>query len=101
LKLNLRTSECFQNLSWVIIWSFSNKGFSFFSFGGKASNAGADAPNSLPYSVKDDVFAHTKLLGPGEKGVIKFIAPSVLGAYQFLCSFPGHYAIMRGIMSVK
>ena len=77
------------------------KGISSISFGGKAASAGANATNALPDSVKNDVLAYTKLLGPGEKDVIKFTAPSEPGAYQFLCSFPGHYAIMRGIMTVK
>tara|TARA_B100000579_G_scaffold397138_1_gene376473 strand:- start:773 stop:1222 length:450 start_codon:yes stop_codon:yes gene_type:complete len=77
------------------------KGISSISFGGKAASAGANATNALPDSVKEDVLAYTKLLGPGEKDIIKFTAPSEPGAYQFLCSFPGHYAIMRGIMTVK
>ena len=77
------------------------KGISAIAFGGKAASSGANATNALPDSVKSDVFAYTKLLGPGEKAVLKFKAPLQSGVHQFLCSFPGHYAIMRGIMTVK
>ena len=47
-----------------------------------------------------DVIAATKLLGPGESETISFTAPEP-GDYQFVCSFPGHFAMMRGIMVVK
>jgi len=42
-----------------------------------------------------------KLLGPGESEKLTFTAPKQEGLYQFLCSFPGHYAIMRGVMVVE
>lgn len=77
------------------------KGISAIAFGGKAANAGANAINALPESVLSDVLISSKLLGPGESEVFRFKAPSEPGVHQFLCSFPGHYAIMRGIMIVK
>jgi azurin len=40
-------------------------------------------------------------LGPGEVEVIKFKAPAKPGIHQFVCTFPGHYAMMRGVMVVK
>ena len=76
-------------------------GISAIAFGGNAAKAGANANNALPDSVLSDVLISSKLLGPGESEVIKFKAPSEPGVHQFLCSFPGHYAIMRGIMIVK
>ena len=42
-----------------------------------------------------DVLASTDLLGPGETGEARFIAPAP-STYQFLCSFPGHGATMFG-----
>lgn len=77
------------------------KGVSALSFGNKALKAGASATNALPDSVKGDVLAHSKLLGPGESEVLKFKAPVESGMYQFVCTFPGHYAMMRGVMVVK
>ncbi len=77
------------------------KGVSAIAFGGKALRAGANSTNALPESVKEDVIAYTQLLGPGEVELVKFTAPSKPGLHQFVCTFPGHYSMMRGIMVVK
>lgn len=77
------------------------EGVSALAFGSKVLQAGGNATNALPESVKDEVLAHTKLLGPGESETITFDAPEKPGFYQFVCTFPGHYAMMRGIMTVK
>jgi azurin len=62
--------------------------------------AGANANNALPESVKDDTIAATKLLGPDETETISFTAPEA-GDYEYVCTFPGHFALMRGTMKVK
>jgi azurin len=49
---------------------------------------------------KKEVIAHTKMLGGGESDEITFTAPAP-GEYPFICSFPGHFAIMQGVMTVK
>ena len=77
------------------------EGVSAIAFGGKALQAGANATNALPDSVKSDVIAHSQLLGPGEIEIVKFKAPTNPGIHQFVCTFPGHYAMMRGVMVVK
>ena len=41
------------------------------------------------------VIANTRLLGPGETGEVRFMAPKP-GQYQFLCTFPGHNSTMFG-----
>jgi len=52
--------------------------------------------------LKSKVIAHTKLLGPAENETISFAAPRTPGAYHYICSFPGHYAIgMKGVLTVK
>ena len=56
-------------------------------------------PTSAPF--KDQIIAHTKILGPGESESIEFTAPAEAGEYPFLCTFPGHFAVMNGIMTVK
>ena len=76
------------------------KGISSLKFGQKAMAMGANATNPLPEGSMSDVIAATKLLGPGETETITFTAPDP-GDYQFVCSFPGHFAAMRGIMVVK
>ncbi len=49
----------------------------------------------------DDVLFHTNLLEPGSSDVIYFVAPDEPGDYQFVCTFPGHAASMRGVLRVK
>ena len=76
------------------------KGISSLKFGHKVMSLGASATNALPEGSMEDVIAATKLLGPGENEILTFTAPEP-GDYQFVCSFPGHFAMMRGIMVVK
>ena len=76
------------------------KGISAVAFGQKAMGAGANATNALPDSVKGDTIAATKLLGPDETETISFTAPET-GDYEYVCTFPGHFALMRGTMKVK
>tara|TARA_B100000809_G_scaffold88156_1_gene86535 strand:+ start:187 stop:696 length:510 start_codon:yes stop_codon:yes gene_type:complete len=53
----------------------------------------------IPTNSKD-VIAHTKLIGNGETTTIEFDAPEK-GTYEFLCSFPGHYGMMKGKFIVE
>lgn len=54
--------------------------------------------NYVPLSSK--VLFHTALLEPGTSETIYFIAPSQPGEYMFVCTFPGHASVMRGIIKV-
>lgn len=47
-----------------------------------------------------DVLFHTRLLGPTEKETIYFTAPTQPGDYQYVCTYPGHYLLMRGVLRV-
>lgn len=47
-----------------------------------------------------DVLFHTRLLGPAEKETIYFTAPAQPGTYQYVCTYPGHYLLMRGVLKV-
>jgi azurin len=47
-----------------------------------------------------DILAHTKLLQPGTSETIEFIVPTA-GEYPYFCTFPGHVAIMNGILTAK
>jgi len=49
---------------------------------------------------KKQMVAYTKMLGGGESDEITFTAPAA-GEYPFICTFPGHFAIMQGVMTVK
>jgi azurin len=56
----------------------------------------------IPQDVesKKEIVTYTKMLGGGESDEITFTAPAP-GDYPFICSFPGHFAIMQGVMTVK
>jgi azurin len=58
------------------------------------------APEYFPKTKKDDVIAATKLLGPDETDTVIFTAPAA-GVYDYVCTFPGHFALMKGKMTVK
>ena len=55
--------------------------------------------NYVPNSPK--VLFYTKLLQPGEVESIYFVAPSKPGEYSFVCTYPGHASVMRGILKVN
>jgi azurin len=48
-----------------------------------------------------DVLVHTRILDPGKKTTIYFTAPKEPGRYPYLCSFPGHSQLMRGVLVVE
>jgi azurin len=47
-----------------------------------------------------EVLYHTILLRPQETDTIYFVAPDKPGNYTFICSYPGHYVLMRGVLKV-
>jgi azurin len=62
----------------------------------------ARATDFIPPDKKDSIIANTALAGPGETVEVTFKVPAKAGNYNFLCSFPGHYAMgMRGKLLVK
>lgn len=54
--------------------------------------------NYVPNSSK--VLFHTALLQPETSESIYFVAPTTPGEYTFVCTFPGHASVMRGIIKV-
>lgn len=73
------------------------QGTDIASFAGKAM--AAKATEYVPEG-STDVIAYTKMIGGGESTTITFDAPAK-GTYDFICSFPGHYAIMKGKFIVE
>ena len=58
----------------------------------------AMAKNFTPESP--DILAKMKLVQPGQSETIEFTAPAGVGDYPFLCTFPGHWLLMRGVLKV-
>lgn len=65
--------------------------------GGRAMNA-----KDTEYIPAGDtaILFHTRLLGPGESDTLTFTAPPA-GKYPYMCTFPGHFAVMNGVMTSK
>jgi azurin len=64
-----------------------------------ASEAAAARDNDYIPEGTTAVIAYTKMLGGGETTIIEFTAPAA-GTYDYICSFPGHYGIMKGKLIV-
>lgn len=47
------------------------------------------------------VLGATKMLNPGEKGTIQLKVPDKPGDYPFICTFPGHWRMMQGVLKVS
>ena len=85
---------CFNNGSrvnqhnWVIVQAETKD-----DVARRGLEAGPD--NEYVQPEDPDVIAHTKLVDPGGKGVVRFTAPEP-GSYQFVCTLPGHNFAMFG-----
>ena len=62
------------------------------------SEPDAAARQYIPKSA--DVLAYTDIVPPGGKFTVSFRAPGRPGRYPFLCTFPGHWMVMNGVLIV-
>ncbi|MFK8114034.1 MAG: PVC-type heme-binding CxxCH protein [Rubripirellula sp.] len=75
---------------------------------GMAANAMARDPkfaNSdfIPREKRKLILQATKMIGPTRKSrvqVLRFKAPTTPGIYPYVCTFPGHWVVMKGVMVV-
>ncbi len=82
-------------------WVLLHKDVKLPEFAMKAMKAADTDYVPTDEATKKEVITHTKLLGGGETDTITFTAPEEAGDYPFLCTFPGHFAVMQGIFTVK
>jgi len=71
---------------------------------GKAANAIAADPKGAEMSYVPripQVLFSTRLINPQETITLTFVAPEKPGEYPFVCTFPGHWSVMNGVMKVK
>jgi len=73
------------------------QGTDISEFAAKAVSAG---PDNEYIPDGDFVLASTRLIGGGEQVTITFDAPEK-GVYDFICSFPGHFGMMKGKFIVE
>ena len=62
---------------------------------GLAAVQAGEAAGYIPES--DAILFYTAIAKPGEKTEIEFTAPDP-GDYPYVCTFPGHFALMKGVM---
>ena len=74
------------------------KGVDLPTFAEKAMEA---ADNQYIPKGSKDIIAYTDLIGGGETTSVSFEAPTEAGTYEYICSFPGHYAMMKGSLIVE
>lgn len=75
---------------------------------GMAANAMAKDPKNasgdfIPPSKKHLVIEASPMIGPTRNSrvhVLRFNAPEEPGVYPFVCTFPGHWVMMKGVMAV-
>jgi len=93
LQHNGKINKSTMGHNWVLL----KQGVTVKDFANKAAS---EVERDYIPADTSDIIVHTKLLGGGEKDVIQFAAPAK-GEYNFLCSFSGHAAVMRGKFIVK
>lgn len=52
----------------------------------------------VPDSAK--IIGHSKTLSVGQSESFEFTVPDALGEYDYICTYPGHWQLMRGVMHV-
>lgn len=66
----------------------------------KVALAGMEKAPDAGYVVpSDDVLAYTPLAAPQKSVEVTFTAPAP-GDYPYICTFPGHYVVMKGVLTV-
>ncbi|HPH18163.1 MAG TPA: plastocyanin/azurin family copper-binding protein [Haliscomenobacter sp.] len=94
VKLVFNNNDDMQHNLVVTMPGMANK------IGEKGMALGLKGPEMHYVPNLGDVIAHSKILEPGTTETIYFTAPSKPGDYQFVCTYPGHYLVMQGILKV-
>jgi azurin len=72
--------------------------------GTEASVAAAGLKLGEPAGYLDmrdhDIIARVPMAKPGESSEETFTAPEQAGDYPYICSVPGHYMMMKGVLTV-
>lgn len=71
---------------------------------GLAADKLAESPGGLKQQYIPDipeVLYATPLVNPDQKFSLKFRVPDIPGKYPYICSYPGHWRIMKGVLIVE
>jgi azurin len=64
-----------------------------------AADGLAKGPGAGYLAPGPEVLAYTPLTQPGKTSEVTFTAPAP-GTYPYICTFPGHYMMMKGVLTV-
>lgn len=95
VKLVFKNVDDMQHNLLIVEPSFADE------VGKLALNLGLDGAKMNYVPVSKRVLFHTGLLQPRSEEAIYFIVPSKEGKYEYVCTYPGHYLYMRGVMNVR
>lgn len=96
IQITLRNPDFMQHNFVLIKPNTSNKV-------GAAADQLVRDPNGAKMSYvpkMTEVIAATPLLNPGGKYTLIIKLPAVAGDYPYICTFPGHWRIMKGLLRV-
>jgi azurin len=95
MTVNFKNNSASQQHNWVLVSGGDDVASAVANAG---LTAGPEA-NYLP-ADKAQVVASTPLANGGETTTASFTAPAA-GTYQFICTVPGHYPLMKGTLTVQ
>lgn len=95
VTVNFKNNSSAQQHNWVLVNGGEDVGAAVANAG---LTAGPEA-NYLP-SDKAQIVGATPLANGGETTSISFTAPAA-GTYEYICTVPGHYPLMKGTMTVQ
>lgn len=81
--------------NWVLLKPMSDSELNAFGM-----SVSSRAPDYMP-ADRSMILAATKLVGAKESDTVEITAPATPGEYPFICTFPGHFAIMKGKLIVN
>ncbi len=93
--VKFKNNSSAQQHNWVLV-----KGGDAVAAKIAADGLAAGAAGDFLPADKANIIASTKLLNGGELGEISFTAPAA-GTYEFICTVPGHYPLMKGNLTVN
>ena len=96
VSLTLENTDVMPH-NWVLV------GFEGYTRVGEASVRMLNDPLAFQKQfvpASRDVIVHTPVVNPNESVTIHFNAPTAAGEYPYLCTYPGHWQLMRGTLIV-
>lgn len=95
IKLILNNRSTAEEMQHNIVFVYSGKAEQVALAGISAGQSKSFVPES------DNIIAASVLIAPGESTTLEFSAPTERGEYEFICTYPGHFNIMKGKMIVE